>query len=65
VDEGVPEDVMNAGVEARSRAEAAEAMLRTVRFHCRAHLKFESCCPHLAEEILAITGSGEKGVLDG
>jgi hypothetical protein len=54
------------GVEARSRAEAAEAMLRTVVFHCQAHLKLPgTCCPHLADEILAITGSGEKEAPDG
>jgi hypothetical protein len=55
-----------AGAEARFRAEAAEAMLRTVVFHCRAHLKLPgTCCPHLADEILAITGSNEKEAPDG
>jgi hypothetical protein len=54
-----------AGAEARFRAEAAEAILRTVRFHCRAHLRLESCCPHLAREILAITGSNGEEAPDG
>ena len=44
----------------RDRAERAEEMLSDVAAHCREHLEIPgSCCPHLAEEILAITGSEE------
>ena len=45
----------------QARAEAAEKRLDTIRVHCRGHLAIGGmCCPHLAEEILAITGSGEE-----
>lgn len=45
-----------------ARAEAAEAKLAAVAEHCRRHaetaraVRGGGCCPHLAEEILAITG---------
>jgi len=60
----------------RERAVAAEAereelisarLSRSVRLariaaHCRGHLKLPgSCCPHLAQEILAIIGADEEG----
>ena len=45
----------------RFRARVAEAKLATINAHCRGHLKLPgSCCPHLAEEILAITGTGPE-----
>jgi hypothetical protein len=43
------------------RALAAERKLATITSHCRGHLELPgSCCPHLAQEILAITGTGPE-----
>ncbi len=48
------------------RAEAAEAKLAAITTRCREHLERAGaergsvCCPHFAEEILAITGSEEE-----
>ena len=45
----------------RERAERAEARLAAIAEHCRGHLRLPgSCCPHLAEEILAVIGSEEE-----
>lgn len=45
----------------RGRAEAAEAKLATLAVHNRGHLELAgSCCPHLAQENLAIIGSEEE-----
>ncbi len=45
----------------RGRAKVAEERLAAVIGHCRGHLKLPgSCCPHLAQEILAILGSKEE-----
>ena len=44
----------------RARTEAAEAKLAAIAEHCRGHLRLPgSCCPHLAQEILAIAGEEE------
>jgi hypothetical protein len=51
--------------EWRERAEAAERKLATLAIHNRAHLELTgSCCPHLAQENLAIIGSEEKQVTE-
>ena len=45
----------------RARAEAAEAKLATLAVHNRGHLELAgSCCPHLAQENLAVIGSEEE-----
>ncbi len=46
---------------ATGRAEAAEATLATLTAHNRRHLELAgSCCPHLAQENLAIIGEEER-----
>ena len=47
-------DVMAEIVRLRTRQD-------TIAAHCRGHLELPgSCCPHLAQEILAVIGTGEE-----
>lgn len=52
--------VMDSAYAETMRREAAEAKLAALAAHCRGHLELSgSCCPHLAQEILAVIGSEE------